>query len=203
MNAIDHPCQMIRIRHPLQSRYEFSILLPGRPEHCNLLSPDKKNVLGCYEVHANPVIPGNMPGPTLRLRQFLKDGILRHPAWFNHKSPQNSLLGAALAFGVLFPEKFSASAEVLANTASVFLLRNHLQQPQTQLGHPSRMAHIDSYSGVVVLDEHSESVVDESSRSGDVMTEEILTVANPKAILRLNFIWQRRHARSTWETILC
>jgi hypothetical protein len=87
-----------------------------------------------------------MPSPTLRLRQFLKDGVLRYPAWFNHKSPQNSLFGADLASEVLFPEKFSGSAEVLANTASVFLLRL-AKQSQTQLGHPSRTAHIDSCPG--------------------------------------------------------
>ena len=94
-----------------------------------------------------------MPSPTLRLRQFLKDGVLRCPAWFNHKSPQNSLFGAALASEAIFPEKFSGSAEVLANTASVFLLRNHLQDsPKPSLVIQVERRKSTLVLGVVVLD---------------------------------------------------
>jgi hypothetical protein len=88
-----------------------------------------------------------MPGPTLRLRQFLKDGVLRYPAWFNHKYPQNSRFGAALASEVLFPERFSGSAEVLANTVSVFLLRNDLQNSPK----PSLVIQVERRTSTLVL----------------------------------------------------
>jgi hypothetical protein len=105
-----------------------------------------KNVLRCSEIHANPFVPENMPTPTLWLRQFLKDGILRYPVWLNHKSPQNTLLEAALASEILSGKKFWFCRGPGKHSLYLFV-RNHLQKPQTQLGHPSRVAHIDSCPG--------------------------------------------------------